>query len=120
MPSSRRQKAKARESTEKDKMSNFENKDVVLGSDNLNPIERELSNVIGKTENHCDNESTWQSSENSSHENTCGHYVHENMIPRNSEGNNWFKSRISKKDSRPAVYLRDNRDSSPIQKSEER
>ena len=56
--------------------------DVVLGSDNVNQIERELSNVIGSTESHCGNESNLQSREDNSHENGFGHYVHENMIPR--------------------------------------
>ena len=63
-------------------MSDFENMDVVLGSDNVNPIERELSNVIGTTESHCENESNSQFRESNSHENGFGHYVHENMIPR--------------------------------------
>ena len=40
-----------------DMMSDFENMDVKLGSNNVNPIERELSNVIGNSENHCDIES---------------------------------------------------------------
>ena len=49
MPSTRKQKAKARKSIEMDMMSDFEIIDVVLGSDNSNPIGRELSNVIGNT-----------------------------------------------------------------------
>ena len=187
MPSTRRQKAKARKSREMDMMSDFENMEVVLGSDSVNPIERELSNVIGNTESHCDNESNLQSGEDDSHVNGFGHYVHENMIPRqdrfqetmesftsefnmrlseemdsmmsmmhnqinrairsaiaervipqiqnivssmsssgyrdtevssspnsqeNTEGNKRFKAKIAKKDSRSAVDLRDNRDSS--------
>ena len=54
MPSTRRQKAKARKCREMDMMSGFENMDVILGSDNVNPIERELSNEIGNAESHCD------------------------------------------------------------------
>ena len=56
--------------------------DVILGSDNVNPIERELSNVIGSSASHCDNESNLQPRENDSHENDFRHYVHEDMIPR--------------------------------------
>ena len=82
MPSTRRQKAKATKSKEIDMMSAFENMDVVLGNDNLNPIERELSNVIGNTGSHCDDESNLQSRENDPREMDFGHYVNENMIPR--------------------------------------
>ena len=38
-----------------DIMSDFENMDVMLGNENINPIERELSNVIGKTNGNQDN-----------------------------------------------------------------
>ena len=41
MPSTRRQKAKARRSREMDMMSDYDNLDVMLGSENNNPIERE-------------------------------------------------------------------------------
>ena len=162
--------------------------DVVLGSDNVNTIERELSNVIWNTGNYSDDEVNPQSRESNHHEIGLGHYVHENMIPRkdrfqetmetftsefnmrlsqemdsmmsmmhnqinraintaitervipetpnivssmsssgnwdteaslspnnqeNTEGTSAFRSRITKKDSRSAVNLRDNRDSSP-------
>ena len=46
MPSTRRQKAKAGKSREMDMMSVFENMNLMLGNDNVNPIERELLNVI--------------------------------------------------------------------------
>ena len=82
MPSTRKQKAKARKSREMDMMSDFENMDVMLGNDNANSIEQELSNVMGNSENHCDAESTLQSRGNDSHENIFGHFVHENTIPR--------------------------------------
>ena len=82
MPSTRRRKAKARKSREMDMMSEFENMDVILGNDKANSIERNLSNVIGNSGSQCDNESNLQSRENDSHENGFGHYVHENMIPR--------------------------------------
>ena len=63
-------------------MSDFKNMDVVLGNDNVNPIERELSNVMGNSGSYCANESNLQSRENDSHENDFGHYVHKNMISR--------------------------------------
>ena len=69
MPSTRRQKAKARKSREMDVMSDFENMDVILGIDNINPIERELSNVIGNSEGHCDDESNSHPRENDFREN---------------------------------------------------
>ena len=168
-------------------MSDFEIMDVVLGTDDVNQIERELLNVIGNTEGHFDNESNLQSGEGNSHANGFGHYVFENMIPRlymfqetmetftsefkmrlsqhmdsmmsmmhnqinraisaaiaervipeiqniassmpssgyrnteisspnsqeNTEGSNGFKSKITKKDSRSASDLRNNRDRSP-------
>ena len=66
MPSTRRQKAKARKSREMDMMFDYENMDVILGSVNVSPIERELSNVIGNSGSFyeiydCDDESNLQS-----------------------------------------------------------
>ena len=49
MPSTRSQKAKARKSREMDMMSDFDNMDVMIGNENINPIERELSNAIEKS-----------------------------------------------------------------------
>ena len=46
MPSTRGQKAKARKSREMDMMSDIDNLDVMLGSGNENPIERELADAI--------------------------------------------------------------------------
>ena len=57
-------------------MSDFENMDVILGNDNINPIERELPNVIGNTENFCDTELHSQFGENNPQGNGFGHYVH--------------------------------------------
>ena len=75
MPSTRRKKAKARESRELNMMSDFENLDVILGNDNINPIERKLSNVIGNSENHCDTDSNSQLRENIPQGYGFGHYV---------------------------------------------
>ena len=63
-------------------MSDFENMDVMLGNDNANAIEKELSNVIGNAESHCDNESNLQAREDASRLNGFGHYFNENAIPR--------------------------------------
>ena len=46
MPSTRRQKAKARKSREMDMLSDIENMDVMLGNGSNNPIERELVDAI--------------------------------------------------------------------------
>ena len=54
----------------------------MLGNDNANAFEQERSNVIGNSGNHCDAESILQSRENDPHENAFGHFVHENIIPR--------------------------------------
>ena len=188
MPCTRRQKAKARKSREMEIMSDFVNMDIVLGSDNVNPIERDLSNVIGNAESHCNIQSNSQIREDNSHEIGFGHCVHENMLPKqdrfqetmetftsefnmrlsqkmdsmmsmmhnqinraisaaiaervipeiqnivssmlssenrdtdvssspnsqeNTEGINGFKSKITKKDSRSACHLRNNKDHSP-------
>ena len=172
-------------------MSDFENMDLILGIDMVNPVEREFSNEIGNSENHCDKSLIYSPGRNAFHENDFGHYVNENMIPRedrfhetmetfssefnmrlsremdsmismmhsqihraistavaerviteiqnivssisssgnrdteassspnsqeNTEGTNGFKSKITKKDSRSACDLRNNRDRSPYKK----
>ena len=78
MRSTRKQKAEARKSREMDMMSDLENLDVMLGNDDANAIERELSNGIGNSENHYDTGSNVQSRENDTHENDFGHLVNEN------------------------------------------
>ena len=65
-----------------DMMSDFENVDVMIGNGNINPIERELSDMIGNVGNDQDIESNLQSSRYETHENEFGHYAHENVIPR--------------------------------------
>ena len=64
MSCTRRQMAKARKSRVMVMMSDFESMDIILGNENTNPIERELSVVIGNSENHCDIESISQFREN--------------------------------------------------------
>ena len=56
--------------------------DVIFENCNVNPIERELSNVIGNSGTPCDSESNLQPRKNDSRENGFGHYLHENIIPR--------------------------------------
>ena len=46
MPSTRRQKAKARKSRVLDMMSDIDNLDIMLGNSGENPIERELADAI--------------------------------------------------------------------------
>ena len=54
MPSTRRQKAKARKSRKMDMMSDFDNLDVMLRNENMNPIERELADAIEQSTDHED------------------------------------------------------------------
>ena len=56
--------------------------DVILGNENINLIERELSDVIGNSENYLDIESGSQFRGNHSQENNFGQYGHEGTIPR--------------------------------------
>ena len=60
MPSIRRQEAKARRSREMDML------DVLLGSENVNPIERELANIINGSISNNDTEAFSQQRRNSS------------------------------------------------------
>ena len=76
MPSTRRQKAKARKSREMDMMSDFENLDVMLGNINNNPIERELAEAIDQSSTHEDAET------NAYQENEYRNYLHENDLLR--------------------------------------
>ena len=43
----KRQKATANQSREMEFMSDLDNLDIMIGSENINPIERELANTIG-------------------------------------------------------------------------
>ena len=52
MPSTRKQKAKARKSKEMDMLSDMDNLDVMIGSEN--PLERELADVIDQSSIHGD------------------------------------------------------------------
>ena len=79
MPSTRRQKAKARKSREMDMMSDFENLDVMLGNSNNNPIERELAEAINQSSTHGDADT------HAYLENEYRDYPHENDLLRQNE-----------------------------------
>ena len=52
MPSTRRQRAKARKSREMDMMSDMDNLDIMIGNGSENPLERELADVIDQSSVH--------------------------------------------------------------------
>ena len=86
MPSTRRQKAKARKSREMDMMSDFENLDVMLGNSNNNPIERELAEAIDQSSTHGDADT------NAYQENEYRNYLHENDLLRQNEVRQSFET----------------------------
>ena len=79
MPSTRRQKTKARKSREMDIMSDFENLDVMLGNENNNPIERELADAIDQSSIHGDADT------NMYHGNEYRDYPYENYSLRQND-----------------------------------
>ena len=86
MPSTRRQKAKARKSREKDMLSDFENLDVMLGNGNGNPIERELAEAIDQSSAHGDADTNmYRGSEYRD-------YSHENDMLRQNEVRQSFET----------------------------
>ena len=86
MPSTRRQKAKARRSREMDMLSDYDNLDVMLGSENNNPIERELAEAIDQSSTHGD------AGPNMYHENGLRDYIHENESLRQNEVRQSFEA----------------------------
>ena len=68
MPSTRRQKAKARKSRELDMLFDYGNMDIMLGDGNSNSIERELDSLINAPDRQQDFQS-FPNRENSSQEN---------------------------------------------------
>ena len=68
MPSTRRQKAKARKSRELDMLSDYGNMDIMLGDGNSNSIEKELDSLINAPDRQQDFHS-FPNRENSSQEN---------------------------------------------------
>ena len=86
MPSTRKQKAKARKSREMDMMSDFENLDVMLGNSNNNPIESELAEAIDQSSTHGDADT------NAYQENEYRNYLHENDLLRQNEVRQSFET----------------------------
>ena len=86
MPSTRRQKAKARRSREMDMLSDYDNLDVMLGSENNNPIERELAEAIDQSSTHGD------AGPSMYHENGLRDYIHENESLRQNEVRQSFEA----------------------------
>ena len=86
MPSTRRQKAKAKKSKEKDMMSEFENLDVMLGNENNNPKERELADAIDQSSAHGDADT------NVYHGNLYKDYFHENDLLTQNEVRQSFEA----------------------------
>ena len=86
MPSTRRQKAKARRSREMDMLSDYDNLDVMLGNENNIPIERELAEAIDQSSAHGDDDT------NVYHENEFRDYLHENEPLRQNEVRQSFEA----------------------------
>ena len=86
MPSTRRQKAKARRSREMDMLSDYDNLDVMLGNENNNPIERELAEAIDQSSAHGDDDT------NVYLENEFRDYLHENEPLRQNEVRQSFEA----------------------------
>ena len=86
MPSTRCQKAKARRSREMDMLSDYDNLDVMLGSENNNPIERELAEAIDQSSTHGD------AGPSMYHENGLRDYIHENESLRQNEVRQSFEA----------------------------
>ena len=86
MPSTRRQKAKARRSREMDMLSDYDNLDVMLGNENNNPIERELAEAIDQSSAHGDDDT------NVYHESEFRDYLHENEPLRQNEVRHSFEA----------------------------
>ena len=79
MPSTRKQKAKARKSRELNMMSDYDNLDVMLGNDNNNPIERELADATEQSAVHED------ANTNTYHREDYGNFSYENDSMRQND-----------------------------------
>ena len=86
MHSTTRQKAKARKSRETDMMPDFDNLDVMMGNENINPIERELADAFDQSSIQGDIESNMY--QRNEHQNfTC-----ENSFPRQNDVRDSFEN----------------------------
>ena len=86
VPSTRRQKGKARRSREMDMLFDFDNLDMMLGNENNNPIERELVDAIDQSSAHGDADT------NMYHGNEYRDYSHENDLLRQNEVRQSFEA----------------------------
>ena len=86
MPSTRKQKAKARKSREMHMMSDFENLDIMLGNSNINHIEKELAEAIDQSSTH------GHADTNAYQENEYRNYLHENDLLRQNEVRQSFET----------------------------
>ena len=85
MPSTRRQKVKARKSRELDMMSDIDNLDIMLGNSGENPIERELADAIEQSSVQGDYEANEYRRDNYS-------FVQENETLRQNEVRQSFET----------------------------
>ena len=65
-----------------DMIIDLHNLDIMIQSEIINPIERELANTIEGSTNHCNTESNSHFRGKSLHENEIRDFGHENAIPR--------------------------------------
>ena len=86
MPSTRRQKAKARKSREMAMMSDFDYLDVMLGNEKNNPIERELTDAIEQSSAHGDVDT------NTYRRDEYGNFTYENDSVRRNDVRQYFKA----------------------------
>ena len=63
-------------------MSDFDNMDLMIGNDSINPIETELANILERSAIHYETEPESLSRRNSSQENELRDFGLENTIPR--------------------------------------
>ena len=84
MPSTRRQKAKARKSGETDILSDIDNLDVMLGNGDSNPIEREFADAIEQSSVQGDTES------NTHLRDQYASFTYENNLPRQNDVRQFF------------------------------
>ena len=90
MPSTRRQKVKARKSRELDMLSDIENMDILIGNSDTNSIERELRNVYdGSVETNRDHDSNERNTQGSSSQANEFRNIHDVHVGReNSDRDN--------------------------------
>ena len=100
MPSTRRQKTKARKTREMDMMSDLDNLDIMLGNGNDNPIERELASAIEQSSVQGDTEDDLRQRNDYREFDYESNPLRQNDVSQSSETfSNEFNLRLSQKDS---------------------